>query len=308
MTARILLRGTLVALTLGIAASAAQSAETDYSNPHLLRSPDALAARAETSPVDGRVTYGADLVLIDVRPNADFEKGHIPGARQLEPDAVSDPDSPVAGALRSEAAIAELLGDLGVSAKTEVVLYDDKGGFHAARVFWVLEYLGHRKVSVLNGGLQNWTAAGKALDIGAADDASASSGTVRFAPAITPRRYASADWILERQNDPNTLVIDVRPDKLYAKGHIPWAKNVPWSQNLNADKTLKSAAALRGHFEAQGITPDRNIVVHCQNGLASAHSYFALRLLGYPQVRTYHRSWSEWGAAEDLPKAASGDG
>ena len=80
------------------------------------------------------------------------------------------------------------------------------------------------------------------------------------------------------------------------------AKSIPWKRNLAEDGTLKSAAQLKTHFAALGVTPDKNIAVHCQNGKAAAHSYFTLRLLGYPRVRSYDRSWAEWGAADDLPK------
>jgi thiosulfate/3-mercaptopyruvate sulfurtransferase len=98
------------------------------------------------------------------------------------------------------------------------------------------------------------------------------------------------------------VVIDVRPSALFAKGHIPWARSIPWSLNLKADKTMKSADELLAHFASHGVTPDKNIASHCQDGKASAHSYFTLRLLGYPRLRSYDRSWMEWGAADDLPK------
>jgi len=107
---------------------------------------------------------------------------------------------------------------------------------------------------------------------------------------------------MERRDDAETVVIDVRPTSLFEKGHIPWAKNIPWSGNLNEDNTMKPAEALRERFAEFGVTPESNIVVHCQDGLASSHSYFALRLMGYPRLRTYHRSWAEWGEADDLPK------
>lgn len=277
------------ALAAALAITTLPASAADYANPHLLMSADDLAARAGQP----------DLVIVDLRPAADYEAGHIPGARHLAPNAVSDPNSPIEGALRPVAELASMLRGLGISADTDVVLYDDKGGFHAARFFWVMEYLGHRRASLLNGGIQNWTAQGHGFENGKDGNAHKAGS---FAPAIVPRRHASADWILERRDDDETLVIDVRPEKLFKKGHIPWAQNISWAQNLNDDKTMKSADALRAHFEARGVTPDRNIVIHCQNGLASSHSYFALRLLGYPQVRTYHRSWSEWGIADDLPK------
>lgn len=299
----------LRALTLSTAmAVAAPAAAETYANPHLLVSAETIASRGAGAAETGNAA-SRPLVILDIRPVEAFTKGHIPGARQLDPQAVADPDSPVEGALRPLDEIAELLGNLGVSAEADVVVYDDKGGFHAARIFWLLEYLGHRHVGLLDGGVQAWTAAGQTLGTGKPQAVTPGDGaTNRFAPALTPRRHATADWILERQNDAKTLVIDVRPSAAFAEGYIPWAQNIPWKANLDTDGTMKSADDLRAHFEALGVTPDDNIVVHCQNGLASSHSYFALRLLGYSKVRTYHRSWSEWGAADDLPKASLSDG
>ena len=293
------------ALCVVLTAAALPASAEDYANPHLLTTADHLASNAGVSPATGEVTYGESAVVIDVRPAEAYEAGHVPGALRLDPDAVADPHSPVPGALQSAADLGALFAGLGISPETEVILYDGRGGFHAARVFWVLEYLGHRNVSLLDGGIQAWEAEGYEVETGA-EPAQVTPG--RFSPAVTPRRFASADWILERQDDAETVVIDVRPEHLFAEGHIPWAQSVPWAQNLDEDQTMKSAEELRAHFEAHGITPDDNIVVHCQNGLASAHSYFALRLLGYPQVRTYHRSWAEWGSAGDLPIATADAG
>ena len=300
----ILTHGRAAALVFALGVTALPAHAEDYANPHLLRTVDELAALVDAAPTDAAAD--GDMVIIDVRTAEEYAGGHIPGAVHLAPDAVSDPNSPIAGALRTETALASMIGGLGISPETDVVLYDGRGGFHAARVFWLLEYLGHRRVSLLNGGIQNWVAQGHAVDTGAAEAAAPTRDAAGFTPAVTPRRHASADWILERRNDPETMVIDVRPTQLFAAGHIPWAQNIPWSQNLNDDGTMLTADALRAHFEAHGVTPDRNIVVHCQNGLASAHTYFALRLLDYPRVRTYHRSWSEWGSAGDLP-IATGD-
>lgn len=281
------------------------AAAEGYANAHLLVNVDTIAPKTHVVTEIGERAFELEgIVLIDVRPAAAFEAGHIPGARQLDPDAVADPNAPVAGALRPVEELARLLGDLGISANSEVVFYDDRGGFHAARMFWLMEYLGHRKARVLNGGLDAWSAAGHKLESGPALPVAKAV----FRPALTPRRHASAEYILAHRDDPATLVIDVRPEALFAKGHIPWAKNVPWTGNLEADETMKSPAALTAHFRAAGVTPEANIVVHCQNGLASAHSYLALRLLGHRQVRTYHRSWAEWGTADDLPKSKPTEG
>lgn len=288
-------------VALALASLQAGADDRGYAKPDLLLTAETLAVAMKTAAEDPTRTDGRpDLVVVDVRPHADYLGGHIPGARHIEPNAVADPDAPVDGALRSESAIAAIFSDLGISAQTRVVFYDDKGGFHAARMFWLAEHYGHRKVSLLDGGIQAWQADGGSLETGT----SSSSPSVRFEPAIAPRRYASADYILAHEDNVETVVIDVRPPDLFAKGHIPWAESIPWSANLNADGTMKSAADLAAHFEGRGVTKDRNIVIHCQNGLASAHSYVALRLLGYPKVRVYHRSWAEWGSTDDLPKAA----
>jgi thiosulfate/3-mercaptopyruvate sulfurtransferase len=274
-------------LAIGAALLPSGARADAFAHPLLLEEPERLRAR-----------LGEDRVIVDLRPFEAYQAGHIPGARHLAANAVAATGGPVKGALRATDDIEAILGALGISARRPVVFYDDRGGFHAARTLWLLEYLGHRNAAVLNGGWTAWRAAGGAIGTGTAPAASS-----RFVSALSPRRLATADYVLGVANDPDTVVIDVRPGKLFAKGHIPWAINIPWSANLRDDKRFKTAQDLRAHFEAEGITPERNIVLHCQTGLASAHSYLALRLMGYPRVRVYHRSWAEWGSDSALPKA-----
>ena len=250
----------------------------------------------ETSALAGRLA-DENLRVVDVRPRKAYAEGHIPGAVHLGADDVIDPDSHVGGHLLPDSELAARLGDLGIDRNTEVVLYDDKGGFHAARLFWMLEYFGHRKAAVLNGGIPKWIKERRALS-----KASPKVAPKTFALNLTPRRMASADWLLDHRADTSSVLIDVRPAKMYKQGHIPWALSIPWKQNLTPDATLKPAADLLAHFSALGVTPDKNVAVHCQNGKAAAHTYFTLRLLGFPRVRSYDRSWAEWGAADDLPK------
>jgi thiosulfate/3-mercaptopyruvate sulfurtransferase len=258
-----------------------------YANPHMLVSSAELAEMLKQPNVR----------VIDVRPNSDYEAGHIPGAMNISADSVNDPTSHVDGARLPDDKLADLFARNGIDKNTHVVLYDNQGGFHAARLLWMLEYFGQRKVSILNGGIPKWIADKRELSIEAPKVQRAV-----FTPTLMSRRAADADWLLERRNDPNVVVIDVRPPALWEKGHIPWARSIPWAQNLAADGTMKSAQALREHFASHGVVPDKNVAIHCTDGKASAHSYFTLRLLGYPRVRTYDRSWAEWGAADDLPK------
>ena len=275
----------------------AMAGTNDYAFPGLLQSVQSLIPLVEPGPNLSPRYKQKRMVVIDVRAREKFEQGHIPGARHLDPNAVVAVAAPIEGALKPESELADIIGRLGVSAGHRVVLYDDMNGFHAARMFWVLEYLGHQNVALLNGGLAAWRAAG-----GPEETEDHETAAAMFTPSLMPRRKATADYIMAHQHEPTNVVIDVRPPGLFEKGHIPWAVNIPWSDNLDRDGFFLSARELRAHFEANGVRDDLDVVVHCQVGLASSHSYVALRLLGYPKIRVYHRSWAEWGNDPTLPK------
>ncbi len=216
--------------------------------------------------------------IVDVRSRDAYRKGHIPNAVHLGYNDIVDPKSRIKARLLPAERLAVMLGKRGIGKDTQVILYDDRGGFRASRLFWMLEYFGHQHVSVLNGGFPKWEKEGRKVLTSAP-----SVNKVDFPIDYTPRRMATADWIVERQNDSNVVVIDVRGPKTFEKGHIPWANNIPWTKNLAKDSTLKSADDLSKHFASKGMTKDKNIVVHCQDGRAAAHSYFTLRVLGIPE-------------------------
>ncbi len=284
--------GTAVTLTLVPTFAQANS----YAHPELLVDPVDLM-RGGTASEDGSTEAP---LLIDIRTKDEYDAGHIPDAVWLDPNAVVADHSPVSGALGTPTGIAQILGALGISPQRRVVFYDDRGGFHAARMFWLLEYLGHRNVALMNGGLTNWTSAGGTLST-----APAFQQARKFHPAISPRRHASADDVLRQKGAKDAVLIDVRPPNMYAEGHVPWAVNIPWAENLDANGHFNSAGVLMNQFASHGVTPDTDVIMHCQNGLASSHSYVALRLLAFPRVRVYHRSWAEWGNDPSLPKATS---
>jgi thiosulfate/3-mercaptopyruvate sulfurtransferase len=174
----------------------------------------------------------------------------------------------------------------------------------AARAFWFLEYLGHPNVRVLDGGLRAWMAAGLPVTTEAVTPtASTWHGTA------DPSKLATWQQVRDRLGKPDTAIIDTRSDEEYfseavrAKrgGAIPGAVHIEWKQNLTPDGRYKSPDELRAMYDAAGITPDREVVTYCQGGYRAAHTYLALRLLGYPRLRNYTGSWKEWGDREDLP-------
>lgn len=243
----------------------------------------------------------ADLILVDTRAAGDFHAGHLSGARHFDPFPFHYTDTSERGIAEFGAQLQWIFSALGITGRETVVFYENESGMRAARGQWALEYAGHPKARMLDGGLK---AAGEKL----------TTQVEKFAPSdfqIKPRPeiLATHAYIRERIGRGETQIFDVRTDAEYfservrAKhgGAIPGACHQDWVAAIAADGTVKSPADLRAQFEALGLNPAAEIIPYCQGGYRAAHAYLALKIAGYPNVRNYLGSWAEWGNRDDLP-------
>ena len=290
-------RLTIWLLSLLIAlGSASASWAANYANGRLLVEPAWLAQRLNDK----------NLRIVDMQTDSKgYDKeGRIPGSVYLSVSAIRMPVEVGGFRLPNKSEGEKILGSLGVSRETMVVIYDDTGGLNAARLFFTLDVFGHEKVALLNGGIQAWKKAGFQLSHEVPKITARS-----YSAKVDPNKVATAEWIVKNLKEPSIALVDARTPKEFrgedvrAKrgGHIPGAKNIEWTLNLNEDKTFKSPEQLRELYESRGITTDKTVVPYCQTHHRGAHTYFALRLLGYTKLRGYDRSWAEWGNRDDLP-------
>jgi len=252
-----------------------------------------------------------DVVLIHVemtqmQPSEVF----LPGAALLDYHAIETSEG-LAVELPPVEQLVTAFEAAGVSSNKHVVLYGVGAAHIAARAFFTLEYLGHDRVSVMDGGLQAWTREGRPT---VSEPTSPTPGTLHADPDVD--LLADAAWIHERLHDPGIAVIDARPAEQYAarssrdlrEGHIPGAGNLYFVELLESEEMprLKARTEVEALFADAGYVPGATVVSYCQIGMRASYNYLIARHLGY-EVKLYDGSWQEWGADDALP-AETGSG
>jgi thiosulfate/3-mercaptopyruvate sulfurtransferase len=274
-----------------------------YVHPEVLVDADWVAAHLHDPSVR--------LIEVDVDTTA-YEQGHIPGAVGF--NWQKELQDPIIRAPLSQEHLEELLSRAGVSNDTTIVLYGDNNNWFAAWALWILKYYGHRDVRLLDGGRVKWLADKREITT----EVPSYPRTSYHAQSPDTEIRALRDQILVQLGHSDIALVDVRspgefsgellaPANLPQEGaqrggHIPGAANIPWSQAVREDGTFKSADELRALYEGKGVTADKEVIAYCRIGERSSHTWYVLHyLLGFPNVRNYDGSWTEWGSLIGAP-------
>jgi thiosulfate/3-mercaptopyruvate sulfurtransferase len=246
--------------------------------------------------------------LIDMSDGTQYQRFHIPGATHLPYSAINIQNKNRVSLSAGKKQIVKILGLLGIKENHHVVIYDDMGGLHASRLFWELEKIGHKKISLLNGGLVKWILAGKKVT---ADIKNTTA--VQYTANMNSGRdnTVSIEEILSSTYNNKNILLDVRSKEEYAghpryprTGHIPKAKWWEWSQAVNFENAFKmqSNEALKKQLKQIGINkPDTPITLYCQSAHRASQSYFTLRQLGFKKVKIYDGSMAEYSKIKTAP-------
>ncbi len=240
-----------------------------------------------------------------------YETGHIPGAVKV--DWFTTLQHPLRRDFLTRAQFESLCSELGITNETTVVFYGDKSNWFACYSFWLFEMYGHTRLKIMNGGRAKWVQEGRPLTKDTPQYPPTSYQAQEPDPSLRAFREDIFDHIAGQKP-----LIDVRSPQEYSGellhmpgypqegaqrgGHIPGASNIPWSQASQEDGTFKSLEELQALYQSHGLSADQDIIAYCRIGERSSHTWFVLKyLLGFPHVRNYDGSWTEWGNLVNAP-------
>ncbi|MGI9309952.1 MAG: sulfurtransferase [bacterium] len=277
---------------------------------------DALPYRLEPRQLEALLPR-ADVRVVDVGAHDNHLRYRPPGAVHLAYHDLILGQPPAAGLLPPVARLEATMRGIGLREDTHVVAYDDQGNGRASRLLWTLEVLGHRRMSLLDGGLAAWCNEGHPTETGASELSSSSQSSspsqpssqwrARFNPAV----LADSDYVLASLGDDDRMLLDARTPEEYngvksaspRRGHIPGAVNLNWLDTIDRARNLRllPAEQLNAMLTRLGVSREREIIVYCQTHHRSAHSFVMLRTLGFERLRGYAGSWSQWSSDDALP-------
>ena len=245
-----------------------------------------------------------ELILVDLTSTARYAQGHIPGAFFVDPKRTQLGTPPAPGLLPAQQDLQALFSELGHRPEAVYVVYDDEGGGWAGRFIWLLDVIGHRHYHYLNGGLPAWLSEGRALSV---DTPPAQHAPVSLNLHDAPS--ASREYLQSRLGASDLAIWDARSaaeyrgDKVLAAkaGHIPGAVNFEWTLGMDPARALRIRTDMPEILRELGISPDKELITHCQTHHRSGFTYLIAKALGYPRVKAYAGSWGEWGNHPDTP-------
>ena len=264
----------------------------------LLLEPAELAARLQ-QPM---------LLIVDLCKESVYQQAHVPGAIWLNCRQLMLGQLPSPGRLPVLEQLNTLFGSLGLTPDAHVVVYDDEGGGWAGRFIWTLDMIGHRHYSYLNGGLHAWLADGLPIE-----NTPNKPHPTTVSLTVHPEADVDADYLIAHHADGHHAVWDARSPDEYSgarvlaqrAGHIPGAVNYEWTCAIDRDNSMRirPLETVRLELARLGITADKIVITHCQTHHRSGFTYLLGRILGFPQMKAYAGSWSEWGNRSDTPIA-----
>ena len=262
----------------------------------------------ETGELVGLISHPS-IRIVDMRTSLlDYLKGHIPNAVYFHFENLRVPRNGIPAQAPDRICLERLLGDsLSISNDMWVILYSEKSNPNATFLLWVLDFLGHKRVGILNGGWEKWV--------------SENHPTTQSYPLLLSKKFfgrvkreslAEKKWVRDRILSKDVVIVDARPPKQYSgeegeeirRGHIPGARNIFWETTLEGDeiRIWKKKEDLEKLFAEYEVVKDKEIIVHCRTGREASHLYFTLKyILGFSNIRLYRGSWVEWSADKNLP-------
>ena len=246
-----------------------------------------------------------DFILVDVGKQERFSSQHIPGAVLVTPSETQAP-APIPGLCPPLEHLTKLMQGIGLSKDSHIIVYDDEGGGWAGRFIWLLDEIGHKHYSYLNGVIHAWLDKVFEVESGASTPKASSINIT-----LNQQHSVSLEDVLSELNGGDVQIWDARSPKeytgetLYAArgGHIPGAKNYEWTNAMDKQDSLrlKPLSILEDELKAAGITKDKATITHCQTHHRSGLTYLIAKIMGFTSIKAYPGSWGEWGNHPDTP-------